>query len=153
MPLAQSIATRVPQRGDTLEALVARGLKSSSYGHALALATRSVSTFSSDIETTGFSTLIYRLNITNFGGGTGVAPIIQMVDPTTGQASTLASVALLTGLGWWFYAVGRGIGTLSGMSSGLQGYAALPLPSIIRCGLIWGSPNFHDLEVTYELVP
>lgn len=52
---------------------MARGLKSSSSGHALALATRNVSTYSGDIETTGFSTLIYRLNITNFDGGRRIA--------------------------------------------------------------------------------
>lgn len=148
------ITTRIPQSTDSERMLLARMLKTSGSGYALARALRSVSTYSSDISTEGFSTLIYRLNIVSFGGGTGVIPMVRAVDPQSGVATTLATAsAALTGTGWWVYAIGRGIGTFSGMGTGLQGYASLPLSSLIQVGLHWTSLNWHEVEVTYELVP
>lgn len=134
--------------------LLARIAPSARSGYALARALRSVTTTSDDIDATGYQTLIYRLNIVSFGGGAGVIPIVQSVDPESGVVTSLATASgSLTGTGWWVYVISRGIGTFSGMGTGVQGYASVPLTSLIRVGLHWSSFNWHEVEVTYELIP
>lgn len=151
---AAAISTRVPQKGDGIAALLAQLAPSPKSGYALARALRSVTTTSADIDAAGYDTLIVRLNIVAFGGGAGVIPIVQSVDPESGVVTALASASgSLTGTGWWVYVIGRGIGTFSGMGTGVQGYASVPLTSLIRMGLHWSSFNWHEVEVTYELTP
>lgn len=148
------ILTRVPQVGDGIAALLSRIAPSPKSGYALVRALRSVTTTSADIDASGYETLIVRFNMVAFGGGQGVIPIVQSVDPESGVVTSLASASgSLTGTGWWVYVIGRGIGTFSNMGNGLQGYASVPLTSLIRVGLHWSSFNWHDVEMTYELVP
>ncbi len=151
---SQTVSIPFPQRGDSVEALLARGQLRRTYGVGLTLASRNTATYSTAIETYGFNRLFLYMNTTVSGGGTGILPIVQYQNPSSGTWHTLTQVSgFLTGLGWFLYGVGPGAyGTHSSMSSGLQGHANLQLPGTIRVGIAWGSVTFYTSELHWELL-
>jgi hypothetical protein len=88
----QPITSRVAQRGDPVNVLLARLLATQSQrvtGTALASATRTSTTQSAIIDCNGFSGIIVYLRITAAPGTDTVRVTIRGIDPASGQATLI----------------------------------------------------------------
>lgn len=154
MPIAQSIATRVPQRGDTPEALLARGFYPYLEGVALARAARNTSTSSATIESLGFRGILIDVYMWTTGGAGGVLPVLSA--PNSFSASWAQFAVLDSGYvqannTGWHYQFGPGY-LLYSAGGGGGGLTGGRLPPRFRITMAHSSANPYDYAVNYTLL-
>lgn len=154
---SQTITSRLPQQGDPVEVLLARLLASTAQrvtGTALAAASRTITTQSSNIDVTGFSAIMVVLNVTSVPGAGGIFLRVRGVDPATGQlvllsssSATITSVSISAGM--W----GRGLGANSGATNPALGCCGIALPDIVRLEVAHSTGDPYTYSVSYVLIP
>ena len=115
-----------------LQARILSSLTGRVRGVALASASRTITTQSSDISTIGYRGLVAWLNITSIGT-TGLRLIMRGKDPASGLWGLTAQSATLTTTGLWVVSFGPGssqVGGGAGSPSG--GSVGCFLPGTIR---------------------
>ncbi len=147
-----SISTRIPQSSDTERQLLARLCTSCISGTALASATRTTSTITTDISARGFRGLILYLNVTAASGTGGLTPRLIAKDPLSGVTSVSAAVsAAATSTGLRVFHFGPGVGTLSGTGIG-WGAASVMLSNTFQLQVLHGDASNYTYSLTYELI-
>lgn len=153
----QTITSRVPQQGDPVNVLLARLLVSQCQrvtGTALAAASRTITTQSTNIDVTGFSAIMVVLNVTSVPGAGSISLRVRGVDPATGQLVLLsASSASITSVsisaGMW----GRGLGANNGAGMPALGCCGIALPDIVRLEVSHSTGDPYTYSVGYVLIP
>lgn len=148
---------RGPRTDDGPTALLAKLLAAQAQrvtGTALAAASRTITTQSSNIDVTGFSAIMVVLNVTSVPGAGGIFLRVRGVDPATGQLVLLsASSALITSVsisaGMW----GRGLGANSGAGNPALGCCGIALPDLVRLEVQHFTGDPYTYSVSYVLIP
>lgn len=147
-----SINTRWPQTSDAERQLLARLAATCLAGTALASATRTTSTITTDISARGFRGLIVYLNVTSASGTGGLTPRLIAKDPLSGVTSVSAGVsAAATSTGLRVYHFGPGVGTLAGTGIG-WGAASVMLSQTFQLQVLHGDASNYTYSLSYELI-
>lgn len=150
-----SLTTLIPQNDDSVAMLLARIRGTPFRATALASASRTVSTSSSDIETLGFRGIGIWLNCSVASGTGGLTLYVQTQDPVSGNwtFSYVASVAITTvRITSIFMGPGVSSGTNVSLPTG-QGDRGVILPSKVRFYVAHGDASSYTYSVGYELIP
>lgn len=150
----QTYNTRVPQQGDSIETLLAKGLSLPERGTLLASAARTATTFSSVIDLAGARAIALFLNVSSASGTGGLRVGLQYLDPESGTWLTLVNfdTAALTATGTRVYCAGIGIGTIaSGTASGFGSIAGVPLTSQMRIAVTHLDASSYTYSIGYEI--
>lgn len=150
-----NILTRIAQAGDGIVALLSRSMAGPITETALALASRTVSTSSSDIQTNGFRGIAIWLNCTVAGAAGGLTVYVQTKDPVSGNwtlsyvASGTISTVRITSI---FLGPGISQGNNVSLLTG-QGDRGVILPSNIRLYVVASTADAYTYSLGYELIP
>ncbi len=149
-----TIPKRCAQRGDSLEALVAKQVGVPVTGTLLASAARTASTSTASFDASGFRTLVLFLNISAASGTGGLRLFVEYQDPISGlwrtpivvPSSAVTSIQLVP------VCVGPGLGSLSsGASVSAGGIVGLPLSSAMRITVSHSDGSSYTYSLGYEL--
>lgn len=150
---------RLPRSDDGVQALLAKLLSVQAQrvtGTALASGTRSSTTASSDIDTSGIRGVVVYLFVSVASGTGGLRIGIRGRDPVTNNYMQLALTNTANvGIGNQVAVFGQAVGTTSGASIGasVNGSVGTFLPDLIRIEIQHGDASPYTYSVGYCLVP
>lgn len=135
-----------------LQARILASLTGRRRGVALASASRTVTTQSSDIDCTGFQGLIVYLNISAAPGAGGLSMRLRGQDPVTGNYFSLYNGTLsLNSINFVAGVFGPGAGGVFNGTYGL-GASGLYLPDVARIEITHATADPYTYSVGYCLV-
>lgn len=157
--LYPTFTTLVAELGDTIGRTLQKLLNATvngrptSSGTALASATRSATTLSSNIPCAGFRGIIVYLDVTAASGTGGLTVRLFGRNPITTNIATVAAVTTAaTTSGLRIYLFAPGAGSVNGATVA-WGAAGVALGSEFAIQVLHGDASNYTYQVNYELIP